>query len=228
MKSITPFHEITAVAREGLSGRWGKSVGLLMFYVILVQGVFILPFALGLLPLLDVETSEPLLLEMAEPLVVESISLLPLVLQLLIVFYSGPLLLGVTIFFINLPKGRARVGNLFDGFDYFGKSLAAYLLMVLFLSCWSLLLVIPGIIKMLSYSMTFFIIADDFTVGASEAITRSRDIMAGNKMRLILLYLRFIGWGLLSVCTLGIGFLWLWPYIMASTTAFYEDIKDKV
>lgn len=227
MKSNTPVHEITSTAREGLSKNWGKAMGLLMLSFALVQGIFLLPFALGLLPLLKPETVEPLLAETMEPLVVEDISLLPLALLPLTLFYIGPLLLGVAIFFINLPKGRARVGNLFDGFDYFGKSLGAYLLLILFLSFWSLLLVIPGLVKMLSYSMTFYIIADDFTVGSSGAITRSRDIMDGNKMRLITLFLRFIGWGLLSVCTLGIGFLWLWPYMVASTAAFYEDIKDK-
>ena len=140
--------------------------------------------------------------------------------------FTGALTVGLCSFFLNLSSGSVRISMLFDGFNVFGKSFGVIFLTGLFIMFWSLLLVVPGIIKTYSYSMAFFIVADDPSVGALEAITRSRQIMNGNKWRLFCLYLRFIGWGILCAFTLGIGLLWLWPYMMASTAAFYEDIKD--
>lgn len=192
MKSETPLRDITAAARSGLSGNWGKAVGLMIVYQIMVQGVNMLP-GLG---------------------------------SLLMLLYAGPLTVGLCAFFIAVCDGSPRFSQLFDGFDHFGKSLGAYLLVTIFIILWTLLLIIPGIVKSYSYAMTFYIIADDPSVGAVEAITRSRQIMDGNKFRLFCLYFRFIGWSLLCMLTLGIGLLWLIPYMNAAQAAFYEDIKD--
>ncbi|HNX53251.1 MAG TPA: DUF975 family protein, partial [Pontiellaceae bacterium] len=57
-----------------------------------------------------------------------------------------------------------------------------------------------------------------------QAIRRGIELMSGNYWRLGLLWLRFIGWQLLAVLTLGVGFIWLAPYYMASMTAFYDDL----
>jgi uncharacterized membrane protein len=157
-------------------------------------------------------------------ILVQGVNLLPGLGSLLMLLYCGPLLVGIASFFIAVCNGAPRFSQLFDGFDLFGKSLGAYLLMMLFLMLW-MLLIIPGIIKTYSYAMTFYIIADDPSVGAAEAITRSRQIMDGNKFRLFCLYLRFIGWSFLCLFTFGIGYLWLIPYMNAAQAAFYEDIK---
>jgi len=141
--------------------------------------------------------------------------------------FVGPLAVGLSSFFLSIHKGSPRFFQLFDGFDCFGKAFISNMLMSMYVFLWSLLFVIPGIVKTYSYAMTFFIIADDPFVSASDAITRSRQIMNGNKMRLFGLSLRYAGWGFLCLFTFGIGFLWLWPYMMAGTTAFYMDIKDK-
>jgi uncharacterized membrane protein len=95
----------------------------------------------------------------------------------------------------------------------------------LFTFLWSLLLFIPGIIKSYSYSMTLYIISEDPSIGVMDAITKSREMMNGYKFKKFLLDLSFIGWFLLCIITLGIGFLWFIPYVGVAGAAFYNDIK---
>jgi uncharacterized membrane protein len=141
---------------------------------------------------------------------------------------TGPLILGLVMFFLSLSRGQeADTGQIFHGFDHFGKSLGAYLLMMLFIFLWMLLLIIPGIIAAFSYSMTFYILADDPSLRVIDVLKKSKAMMYGYKLKLFGLHLRFLGWGLLCILTLGIGFIWLFPYIQMATVKFYEDIKDK-
>ena len=98
-------------------------------------------------------------------------------------------------------------------------------LMGLFIALWTLLFIIPGIVKMFSYAMTPFILEENPDLTANEAIDRSRAMMKGHKFDLFWLILSFIGWGILCVFTLGIGTLWLTPYMQTSIAAFYEDVK---
>ena len=73
--------------------------------------------------------------------------------------------------------------------------------------------------------MTFYIIAEDDSIGALAAITKSKEMMDGNKWKLLCLEFRFLGWTLLCILTFGIGFLWLIPYMMVSLAQFYDDLK---
>ena len=98
-------------------------------------------------------------------------------------------------------------------------------LMEVFIFLWSLLLLIPGIVKMFSYAMTPFILEENPELSANDAIDRSRAMMKGHKFDLFWLLLSFLGWFLLSMLTLGIGLLWLMPYVQTSIAAFYEDVK---
>jgi uncharacterized membrane protein len=139
---------------------------------------------------------------------------------------TGPMTLGMVIFSLALSrKQEVKLELVFDGFKRFSVSLVAYLLTVLFTLLWALLLVIPGVIASLSYAMTFYIIADDVTISAQDAIKKSKKMMYGNKWKLFCMDLRFLGWGLLCILTLGIGFLWLFPYMQISLTKFYDDVK---
>lgn len=100
-----------------------------------------------------------------------------------------------------------------------------YFLMAVKIFLWSLLLIIPGVIKSYAYAMTSFILVEHPEMSAGEALSESERIMEGHKFDLFWLQLSFIGWFILSVLTLGIGFFWLEPYGQASVVAFYEDIK---
>ena len=99
------------------------------------------------------------------------------------------------------------------------------LLMTIFTFLWSLLFIIPGIVKMFSYAMTPYILEEHPELSANEAIDRSRAMMKGHKFDLFWLLLSFIGWGILSLFTFGIGGLWLGPYVQGAHAAFYEDVK---
>lgn len=153
------------------------------------------------------------------------ISSIPKTGGLLSIIISGPMTVGVSIFSLALSRDRnPQFEQIFYGFKKFGVSLGAYLLMAVFVILWAILLIIPGIIAALSYSMTFFIIAEDDSIGPLEAIRKSKKMMFGYKWKLFCLYLRFLGWALLCILTVGIGFLWLLPYISVSFAKFYEDL----
>ena len=74
--------------------------------------------------------------------------------------------------------------------------------------------------------MTFYIIADEPTIGASAALDKSRKMMDGYKWKYVCLQFRFFGWALLCLLTLGIGYLWLIPYMYISMAKFYDDVKQ--
>jgi len=139
---------------------------------------------------------------------------------------AGPFMLGLTAFTLRVKRGETpSVESLFDGFKNFLTSFVLYLIISIFTFLWSLLLVIPGIIAVLSYSMAFFILQDNPHLSAMEALTESKKMMKGYKGKLFLLYLSFIGWMLLTALTFGIGSLWLAPYMGVSFANFYDDLK---
>lgn len=140
---------------------------------------------------------------------------------------TGPLMVGVSSFYLTISKKQEPdIQLIFSGFKKFNTSFCAYLLQFLFVFLWTLLLIIPGIIAALSYAFTFYIIAEEESIGALEALAKSKKMMKGNKFKLFCLGWRFFGWGLLCILTCGIGLLWLWPYSMTSFAHFYNDIKQ--
>ncbi len=139
---------------------------------------------------------------------------------------SGPIAFGMNYYFLSFARGKdPELEDLFKGFSIFPKTCGAYLLIVIYTVLWALLLVVPGIIAAISYSMTFYIMVDNPQIGAQDAIKKSKQMMNGNKYRYFCLLCRFIGWFLLCLLTAGIGFLWLIPYFMVSTARFYESLN---
>ena len=140
---------------------------------------------------------------------------------------DGPMMLGLSVFTLALArKQEASISQLFVGFNDFVRNFVAYILMVVFIILWSLLLIVPGIIAGLAYSQTFFILAEDKTIGARDALRKSKAMMDGHKKELFFLGLNFFGWFLLSILTLGIGLLWLLPYFQTTMALFYDKIKS--
>ena len=103
----------------------------------------------------------------------------------------------------------------------------------IFVFLWMLLFIIPGIVAMYSYAMTYYILLDNPGMSARDAMARSKQIMRGYRLKLLCLGLRFFGWGLLCgvgvlFCGIGlIGFLILVPYINTSMALFYESVKSR-
>jgi uncharacterized membrane protein len=139
----------------------------------------------------------------------------------------GPLMLGFCDYFLKKTRGgTVTLNNLFSGFSMFGQGVLLNILLFVFTALWTLLLIVPGIVKSLSYSMAYYIMLDNPGMNAIDAITASRKMMNGHKRRLFCLLLSFIGWGLLCIPSFGIGLLWLIPYIALSQANFYEDLKN--
>lgn len=160
-------------------------------------------------------------------LIVGVLQAIPVVGAIASLIISGPMALGITIFSMSLSRNEeARLEQIFDGFKHFSVALVAYLLMILYILLWLLLLIVPGIIAGLSYSLTFFIIAEDRTISAQDALRKSKAMMEGYKLKLFYLGLRMFLLALLCILTLGIGFLWLMPYANVTMVKFYEDVKN--
>ncbi len=157
------------------------------------------------------------------------ISSVPIAGSIAMIIVGGPFVCGLAIFSLAFVRNEnARMEQIFDGFSRFGNAVGTYLLSVLFIYLWMLLLIIPGIIAAYSYAMAMYIIADDENVGPMEAIKRSKDMMRGYKFKLFCLGCRFIGWTLLGFLSMGIGFLWIIPYMSMSFANFYDDLLPPV
>jgi len=126
-------------------------------------------------------------------------------------------------------KDNQTVEQLFNvGFAKFGRNLGSMLLEGLLLYAWSLLLIIPGIIKAFSYAMTPYILADCPDVKAVDAITISRRMMKGHKWELFVFELSFLGWFLLSMLTCGIlSIFYVDPYFQGAVAGYYVELKKQ-
>ncbi len=138
----------------------------------------------------------------------------------------APFELSLAKIFVDVSNGIApKVRDTFWGFNYTIKSIIAVLRVFVFTALWSLLLIIPGIIKGYSYMMTMYILADEPELSAKEAMQKSMYLMDGHKMELFVLQLSFIGWMLLSSLTFGLLLVYVIPYMEAATANFYQSIK---
>lgn len=125
---------------------------------------------------------------------------------------------------------QSSIKNVFATPQSFGPFSVAFLANVL-AGLWTLLFIIPGVIKVLAYSQSFFIYKDEVDAGNEnpkpmDCITKSREMMNGHKAELFTLYLSFFGWFILSLCTLGIGFIWLTPYCSGTLVNYYDELKN--
>lgn len=110
----------------------------------------------------------------------------------------------------------------------FGPELINFVLVSIFTFLWTWLLIISGIIKAYSYSMTPYIVKDMVASGkqvsATDGINASKELMKGHKMALFIFDLSFLGWNILAAITCGIGYLWVTPYYQTAKANFYRRI----
>ena len=147
----------------------------------------------------------------------------------LVLLVLNPLAVGCEYFFLkNSSEKDAPLDYLGRGFkgNYWNAVLTMFM-KDLFLFLWSLLFVIPGIIKSYSYRMVKYIIAENPDMSWNDAITLSRKMMDGNKWRAFVLDLSFIGWILLGILTLGILIpFYVSPYMRATNAELYKALRD--
>lgn len=152
--------------------------------------------------------------------------------SILSLFIVYPLQLGFYILFLNLiQNGKPLdVESLFSAFNkkFYWKSISVLLLSAIYTILWSLLLIIPGIIKSYSYRLAPYIIIENPELSSDMAIEKSMKMMKGHKMDLFLIDLGYTAWAIFGgILTLGIGLLWIAPYYNAVNAKFYMEVKDE-
>lgn len=201
MKAIK---ELKSEALNALEGNWGKAaVATIIYFIVIYVG--------DLVKLVDLS---------------EWMALVSLVWLLVV----SP----VNVCYANSIRVFTKSGNndftgtmfrlLSDGYLHYLKGM---LLMYLYIFLYSLLCVIPGIMMALNYAMVPYILVENPELSLNDALKLSRNMMYGHRWELVKLYLSFIGWIILSIFTLGIGYLWLNPYIFATLSGFYDEVKQK-
>lgn len=149
---------------------------------------------------------------------------------LLTIFVFSPLEVGGCRFFIENSYQPTLFGRLLFPFKcgHYGKIVTAMFLRDLYIFGWSLLLIIPGIIKRYEYRMVPYLMAECPEMGQAEAFRISRELMYGQKLDAFILDLSFIGWGLLSACTFGIlGIFYVNPYQHATNAELFLELKHQ-
>lgn len=159
--------------------------------------------------------------------VISMLSAIPYIGYILSILVLLPIAWGYNIAFLTNARegGEFRLGSLTDGFNDYGRILGTVLLQGIYTFLWALLLIVPGIIKSYSYAMTPYILKDNPELRYNSAIERSMAMMDGYKWKYFCLQLSFIGWAIVCIFTLGIGYLWLYPYVLSAQAKFYLEVK---
>lgn len=145
------------------------------------------------------------------------------------IFLGYALEVGGMKFFIEASESNVSLSNLGYCFKEgrFFKVLLTMLLKDIYIFLWTLLLIIPGIIKGYSYGMVPFILADNPKIGYNRAIELSKNMTDGEKMDIFILDLSFIGWYLLGTLACCIGVLFVQPYYYATRTELYFELREQ-
>ncbi len=139
-----------------------------------------------------------------------------------------PLGIGTTAFFVSLIEStNFEAKDLFKYYHDFVKIIAVTFLMGLVVALGYICFIIPGIILILSYSLVPIILIKKPELGIVETLKYSREKMKGHKLDTFVLGLSFIGWAILGTLTLGILYIWLFPYMQLTFTKFYLNILEE-
>jgi len=192
-------------ALASLDGKWGKAVVATFIYYFLTMG-------------LDWVVTTP----MGDNLTISYSTSGILTLVFL------PLGWGFIVYFLNLIRFEdINYSRLFDGYKDILRIFLATFLSYLVIVIGLCLLIVPGIILATGLLMTDFILKDDPEISAIDAMAKSWKMTNGHKAELFYLFLSFIGWIVLSMLTLGVGFLILSPYMQTTLAHYYEDLKEE-
>ena len=214
--------DLRSQARRSLSGKWGVAVGVSFVASLLSSGVGVPANSSGS------GANGGYLDSIVDIRVMSVILTVGVVMSLLWMIIGGAITLGYSSFYTRLVKGEpVQFGNLFGFFHQLWRGFCMQFVMGLFVALWSLLFIIPGIVASYSYAMTPYLMAEFQDLGVMDALRESKQLMKGNRFRLFCLQFSFFGWALLSVLSLGIGFLWLEPYMQAAAAAFYMDVTGR-
>ncbi len=135
--------------------------------------------------------------------------------------------LSITLIYLNIVNQNLTpiVNDTFKGFNDLWSAFKVYILTSILTALWSLLLIVPGIIKSIEYSMAMYILAENPGKSARECLAESKAMTYGHRMELFILSLSFIGWIFLVGLTFGIAGIWVIPYMNATFANAYNSLK---
>ena len=229
---MTPNSQLNGGARAMLAGRWGLPIGFSLLLMLLSLAAGGPPY-LG--PIISLILSGPLALggvifyltfarggrARLEMLFAGfknfggALGAYVIVALVVLLWIAGPIVAGAAVgallgFVVGVATGAAGEGALMG--LAIGVGVGA-------IPGWVL-----GMLALLSYSQTFYVLADDPAPGAMEAVRRSKRMMTHRRLKLFCLWLRYYCWSLLCMLTCGIGYLWLMPYMGVGLARFYDDL----
>lgn len=223
--------EIRRTARQILNGKW-KDAALLNVIPVLIAIIFT-GEASNTLDFFGIEFfDQNMVNEATEYGMNNFINFKSIIVDLVTILFAT----GVAFTLLDLVRNsHSKIDPLSDSLRIFKQGhviqvLAIYIITGFFVILWSLLLIIPGIIASLAYSQAYYIYKDSEAKGENlsvmDCISHSKELMAGNKGKLFLLELSFIGWHLIGALTFGLGYLFITPYIQTAKAVFYNDLLD--
>jgi len=224
------------IARESLYGRWPLAVGTGFVGALLGASTSVITSGGGTAAergTAEYEEQEQMvrsfmegeLFQKIQPFIPWIVGAL-LIWVLLMLIVGGAITLGYVQFNLNLIDGKqVEFGDLFSHRHRLWEGFCMQFFQSMLVFFWSLL-PFMGLVASYRYAMTPYILAEDMEIPVMEAITRSKNLMRGHKWELFCLDLSFLGWEILSILTLGIGFLWTGPYEEAAKAAFYREISE--
>ena len=161
------------------------------------------------------------------PQIITAISPQNVVLNIVSLFITGYIQVGIALYCLELYKGKdVGLEKIFSGFKGY-KPVVILLLYVVVIFLGFILLIVPGIILALMYSQVFFILAEDPDVGVIEAFNLSHKMMKNNKMQLFMLNLEALFYFFIGVFTLFIWWIWLIPRYSVAYAGFYDSLKSQ-
>lgn len=199
--------ELKSNSKEQLKGKWGLAILTCLVYTLIVQGT----------------------LAASGSNAVSENGGIYVTLNILGWILYGPISVGLCIFTLNLARNKesAKFTDLFSGFKFILKAIVITLLFNIAMGIGYMLFIIPGIIVGLMFSQAYYILAENPELSAIQCLSKSAAIMKGHKMDLFILGLSFIGWLIVCVLTLGIGYLWYTPYYQMTMANFYLKVSGK-
>lgn len=230
-----PFSQLKTAAKYNLTGNYWPSFGMCLIvmavsYVLSSVISFFVAFMLPASSLTSYIISGNLPSQgLTDYMAIASWSINVLLTVVSSILVLTPFYIGLYKYFINQQTGRQNINDIVHVFKTNYKNVVYIVFMQnLFILLWSFVFIIPGIIKSYQYCMIDYILAENPGIERKRAFELSKAMTKGNKFRIFLFSLSFIGWILLSLLTCGIGLLFLAPYMEAAFTQLYFERKNEI
>ena len=196
--------ELKRHAKDQLKGKWGLAIGSIVV-IILIQIVFNIISRC-----------------------VQDNTILFIIITLVSMIVSSAMSIGMCRLSLNYAYDDKQPAftDIFSGFQVILKVIGLFILLGIIILVGTILLVIPGIIFSYMFSQAYFILADDNSKSIIQCLKESAGMMKGYKFKYFVLLLSFLGWTILGLIPLGIGLLWVMPYMNVTVASFYLKVKD--